>query len=180
MAKNAKKQPTTQGKPITAFFARATKGPPASSSQDVPTSSQPSPAVPSQSNNATQTTQPAKSKVSNGVKSIGLASGSRDIVSSKTVQIASPRRSERRLISTSSSLKRSRSPDTQSIALSSTPASSRHRSENPKTPEQRKSIFDSDSSGGEVSKAVIYVKSTVRASFDFKILVSLTCAVFAA
>ncbi|KAF9529383.1 hypothetical protein CPB83DRAFT_893485 [Crepidotus variabilis] len=157
MAKTAKKTVTNPGKPITAFFTKAAKTP---SSPAAPLSSQNAPLLRTSSLATVENVHVDKQALAISNKTNGVvqksASGSKEKAQSGAV---STRRSERRSLqpapSITSALKRARTPDLQPVAR-------KHTSGRVKTPERRKSKFDTDSESDPTAQEVIYVKSPNR------------------
>lgn len=166
--KNAKKR-TTQGKPITDFFA------PASKPHPQPSKSRVSPSVPSQASSsqdikvagASETTgMPLnKSKVASIVSKSQIGSSSKghgleffdglENSSSTKTSLSKPL-----FASSGISLKRVRSPDFQAYTKPSTSLNKKLISDNLKTSDRRRGKFDSDSDM-DTPNTVVYVNSTV-------------------
>lgn len=164
MAKNAKKPPIHNGKPITAFFARSSKGPPGSSQDASRTTTQ------------SLTKSPSKTDSENADNSMNLSQSSRIALKSptKTASAVSPeapgtpRHSEKNstlktpLMSPVSkvSVKRSRSPELQAPQTPLATTVGENLNGSRRFPERRKSKFDSESEVDQSSN-VINVYSTV-------------------
>lgn len=165
MAKNTKKPATNHGKPITSFFARTPKPPPASS-QDVPSSSSETASSAISSSKKTKTStflalntdMDSPQEVPQMVTKNSIPQERRTSVSSsRKADTLSSFQAPLTPSTSSSSLKRSRIPDVQ---LEMEPSASRNCSESLKSHDHRKGKFDSDSDV-EPSSAIVYVTSTV-------------------
>ncbi len=176
MAKNAKKPPVHNGKPITAFFApRSSLG---TSSQDASRSSGKQAAKttssPVASDNAMQLVATPEHSILKGSQKLPIKPDA--IVDPLKVSSNSPRRSERNQSSFGSlippvavaSLKRLRSPSL--LVVTATPEPVASDNCDALSIEPRKSKFDSNSEIEQTGK-VIYVNSTVRLETETRRLV---------
>ncbi|KDR75827.1 hypothetical protein GALMADRAFT_140422 [Galerina marginata CBS 339.88] len=161
MAKNAKKFPANHGKPITAFFTRSSKAPPAT--QHALTSSTPT----SSTKNSAQASEDSKGAIrqSNSSDLVSISpSTTNEIAVNRDSVVSPPRKSSTtstsqvpvNLSTAASSLKRSRSPETRLSAIPSTP---KRLPQGVKSPGRRKGKFDSDSET-ETNTNVVFVKYT--------------------